>query len=362
MSDIRVHLVKPQFSEKEKTLLEYGKLKASTFMYDTGVHAVRLKGERTELILLPFQGQQVWQANVDERNLTMKSMFDAPRPTQTYLETYGGFLIHCGVTAMGVPSEKDTHPVHGELPNAPYQKAYLVVGEDSKGRYLGLAGEYQHTVAFNHNYLAKPLVKVYEESNLFSVELKIENLKRTPMELMYLAHINFRPEDNAELIYSADANPESVRVRRSVPSHITPAAGYSDFLETLSQNPEQHHNLKPDLAFDPEVVFFVDYEADSEGWAHSLLKHIDGTSSYLRHKPEQLGYGVRWICRTPDQDAIGMVLPATAEPEGYTAEKAKGNIQTLAPKSQWQMKVEMGLLDKDETTKMKQHIAKTLAT
>ena len=61
---------------------------------------------------------------MDGRQLTMRSMFDQPQATRNYLETYGGFLIHCGFTAMGVPTKEDSHPLHGELPNAPYRQAY----------------------------------------------------------------------------------------------------------------------------------------------------------------------------------------------------------------------------------------------
>ena len=82
---------------------------------------------------------------------------------------------------------------------------------------------------------------------------------------MYLAHINFRPVDNGRLIYSAACTPQTVRVRRSSPSHIRPPAGYAEFLEELAQHPERHHVLAPGLAFDPEVVFFIDYLADADG-------------------------------------------------------------------------------------------------
>ena len=85
------------------------------------------------------------------------------------------------------------------------------------------------------------------------------------------------------------------------------------------------------LTFDPEVVFSIDYLGRRcDGWAHSMQVHPDGTADFIRHRPDQLDTGVRWICRTPDQDALGIVLPATAEPEGYTAEKAKGNIKSIA--------------------------------
>ena len=41
----------------------------------------------------------------------------------------------------------------------------VVVGEDEGGAYIGLGGQYQHTVAFSHNYLAAPLVKLYAGSD-----------------------------------------------------------------------------------------------------------------------------------------------------------------------------------------------------
>jgi hypothetical protein len=262
---------------------------------------------------------------------------------------------------MGVPTKEDTHPLHGELPNAPYQKAHLVAGQDEKGPYVGLGGRYQHTVAFAYNYVAKPLVKLYAGSTLFWVTLDIKNLKNSQMELMYLAHVNFRPVDNGRLVYSAPCTPEHVRVRTSIPSHIRPLPGYAEFLEELGRQPEKHNLLAPGLVFDPEVVFFIDYLTDEEGWAHCMQVHPDGSADYIRHRPSQLDKGVRWISRTPDQDALGMVLPATAEPEGYLAEKAKGNIKTLPAKGEFHCQMEMGTLTAAEAKRMEETIAQIVA-
>jgi hypothetical protein len=135
-----IHLTPENFSEKEITLVENSPLSASTFRFDSGVSGIRLRNELGSLVLLPFQGQQIWSAEFHGRNLTMKSMFSQPRPTRQYLDTYGGFLLHCGATAMGVPTKDDSHPLHGELPNAPFQHAYLAVGEDERGLYLGAGG------------------------------------------------------------------------------------------------------------------------------------------------------------------------------------------------------------------------------
>ncbi|HLE15309.1 MAG TPA: DUF4432 family protein [Anaerolineales bacterium] len=359
--EIRVHLSPGFFSEREQILLESGPLSAAAFRYPSGVCGLRLSNARGQIAMLPFQGQQIWSAEFDGRNLTMKSMFNEPRPTRVYLETYGGFLLHCGATAMGVPSRDDSHPLHGELPNAPYQKAYLVVGEDERGSYLGLGGQYTYTVAFSHNYLAEPLVKLYSDSARLWMSLDIANLKNTEMELMYLAHINFRPVDNGRLVYSAPASPEHVRVRTSIPSHIRPKPGYLEFIAELRLHPEKHHRLAPGLAFDPEVVFFIDYLTDEEGWAHSMQVHPDGNADYVRHRPDQLDTGVRWISRTPDQDALGFIEPATAEPEGYLAEKAKGNLKVIPAKGVYRCEVEIGALTPAEAKQIEDKIANLLS-
>ena len=347
-----INLHRHFFTDAEKVLAEYEGLTASTFLYQTGVPGLRLVNDLGQMTLLPFQGQQIWHLEFYDRTLTMHSMFTDPNPTQEYLHTYGGFLLHCGATAMGVPTAQDNHVVHGELPNAPYQTAQLVIGHDERGAYIGLTGTYQYTVAFSHNYVARPLVKIYAGSSRVPISMTVENLKRTEMELMYLAHVNFRPVDHGQLVYSAPCDPEHVRIRSSIPSHISPPAGYREFLTELEANPKKHNLLKPDLAFDPEVVFFIDYLTDADGWAHSLQIHPDGGADFISHRPDELDHGIRWISRTADQDALGLILPATAEPEGYSAEKAKGNIKTIPPGAKFSCHFEVGALPADEASTM----------
>jgi hypothetical protein len=344
------------FTEKEQLLVEHHGLKASTFLFSTGVEGLRITNGVGEMAMLPFQGQQIWDLRFRDRPLTMQSMFTDPYPTTEYLHTYGGFFVHCGAVAMGVPAAEDKHPTHGELPNARYQNAQLLIGADERGRYFGVTGTFQYTVAFNHNYVAHPLVKMYENSTEVSVAIEIHNLKRTPMELMYLAHANFRPVDHGELLYCAIPNNQHVRVRTSIPSHISPKPGYREYIAMLAQSPEQHHILKPGLMFDPEVVFFVNCLPDAQGWSHSLQIHPDGTGDFIRHRPAELDHGVRWISRTPDQDCLGIMLPATAEPEGYLAEKAKGNIKIIEAGGTYRTEMWVGSLTVEEARQAAAHV------
>jgi hypothetical protein len=351
----RIDLYRSSFEGKERQLATMGAFTVSSFRYDSGIEALRIRNARGEIIVLPFKGQQIWRAAFDGRDLTMKSMFDEPVDTQVYLETYGAFMIHCGLTGVGAPGPSDTHPLHGELPNAPFQTAWLEF--DEAGERLTIGGSYRHTVAFSTNYLATARIGMEADAALLDVSLAVENLKQTSMDLMYLAHANFRPVDHGTLHYTARYDAESVRVRRSVPAHISPKPDYMAFIEQLAEDPLPHHWLDPALAFDPEVVFSIDMLADDDGLAHAMQRHSDGSADYIGYRPSQAPVCMRWICRTPDQDGLGIAFPSTSEVEGYTAEKAKGHGVVLGGGDIWRIDIRMGLLTTEEADDVEARIA-----
>jgi hypothetical protein len=280
-------------------------------------------------------------------------MFPEPRPTTDYLSTYGAFFLHCGMTAMGNPGAGDTHPLHGEIPNAPFT-ARLIAGEEDGKALVALTGEYQHTVAFAHNYVATPAVTLRDGDSHVRVEFVVRNLKRKPMELMYLAHINFRPVDGSVLVDAVPDDLGHIKVRTAVPSNMIQSEDHKRLLAELLANPAVHRKIGRGI--DPELVMTLTYPADAEGWAETMQLHPDGGADFVRHRPKELPKGVRWTTRTGDQDAIGIVLPATAEPDGYTAEKAKGNVLTLAPGAEWRCTMEFGALDPDGANAMRRRI------
>ena len=146
---VRIELHRFSFEDRERRLVEAGEFTVSAFRYDCGIEALRICNARGEIIVLPFKGQQIWRAGFDGRDLTMRSMFDEPVDTQVYLETYGAFMIHCGLTGLGAPGPEDSHSLHGELPNAPFQKAWIEIDEEAQR--VTIAGSYRHTVAFSTN-------------------------------------------------------------------------------------------------------------------------------------------------------------------------------------------------------------------
>ena len=344
----RIELPKHLFKRNEAHVLSHGDFKISTFRYSSGIEALRVTSKRTEIIVLPFKGQQIWRASFDGVDVTMKSMFEEPVDTDVYLETYGAFFIHCGMTAMGAPSPEDTHPLHGELPNAPFQEAYVQLSEDR----LVIGGTYQHRVAFTHHYLARSEITLDPSEAAIEVSLDVENRRKTPMDLMYLGHANFRPVAGGELVYSAPYTPQAVRVRTSVPSHIKVPDGYMSFIEKLEAEPSGHHRMDPDLPFDPEVVFSIDMKADAEGWAHALQRHADGSADFISYDAQTCPLAGRWICWMDDQQGLGIAFPTTSGVEGYLAEKAKGRVVELPGHSNWRASMRMGRLDALDTQKM----------
>ncbi|MCB1499764.1 MAG: DUF4432 family protein [Bauldia sp.] len=344
------------FGEAERPLATHGELSAATFRYASGVEGLRIRNAVGQIDLLPFQGQQIWDAVFRGRSLTMGSMFPEPRPDAGYLETYGAFFIHCGVTAMGNPGAGDTHPLHGELPNARFDTAELVVGEENGVPYMALTGTWRHAVAFAHNYVATPTITLRGGSSRIGVDLVVSNLKSKPMELMYLAHINFRPVDGATVIDAVPDDLDHIRVRTMIPSNFVQPEQHKVLLAEVLADPSRHRAIVPGREIDPELVMTLAYPSDAEGWAETMQLHPDGSADFVRHRPAELPKGVRWMTRWGDQDAIGIVLPATADPDGYTAEKAKGNVREIPPGGVFRCSMEFGALDADEASAMRGRI------
>ena len=357
----KIYLYERYFTEKEMPLFSQGELKASLFTYSTGVKAVKIQNSKGSATLLPYMGQMVWRCDFNGRELTMKTPFDEPIQAKvTYSETYGCFLMHCGLTAMGNPTAEDTHLPHGELPVCKYQQVYLVYGSDEKGNYVGLSGVYTHMACYELNYDFSPIVKLYENASSLDVEVTFTNNKDVPLEYYYLCHINHRPIDGSKLYYTADR--KKIKVNHEVPENYFDQAGAkatNEYLNALDKD----QSLMDDIgakgqAYRPEIVFNCVYNQDENGNAYTMQVYPDGTACYVIHKPEELPYGVRWISRTDEEDTLGMVLPATAEHFGKLYCQANNQQRYLKKGESVTYHMETGVLDKAEALKMQEKIKK----
>ncbi len=346
-SDFPVHGARP--------VGDAGAMRAEAFRYASGIEALRLLTPRADIVVLPFHGQQVWRAAFDGRELAMTSMFDEPVATDSYLATYGAFFLHCGITRIGPPSAEDPHPLHGELPLGRFETAEVVIDE-AAGR-IGVRGRFRHRVAFSVNYDAVAEVSLGADATRMDITLHVTNRRTAaPLELMYLGHANFRPVDHGRLVYAAHYTPEDVAVRQSIPPHIKAGPGHAAFLADLARAPERHHILDPALPFDPEAVFTVRMIPDATGWTHAMQVHPEGHADVISYDTTTLPLAIRWVCRTADQQGLGIALPATAGVEGYATERAAGRIVSVPPERSWSARMRMGALDADEAAEMEARI------
>lgn len=349
----RITLNKSWFTANEEVLVDNGDgLSASIFAYSTGIQAVRLKNRRGEAVILPYQGQQVWDATFDGRSLCMFNRFEEPRPAASIIETYGVFMYHCGALRMGTPSPEDNHAVHGELPCAKYNSAAVVIGQDAEGPYIGVTGAYNYRMGFGDFYNAVPRVVLRRDKAVMDISMNVENVGGYPMDLMYMAHINFLIGDDARISQTSGWSVEDMILRTSFPAHVKPNPEFLAFMDKLKADPKATEVLRKSDVYNPEIVFFLrNVKAGKDGMAHFLQTHTDGTADYVSYDPAKLSKHVRWILKNNDQRVIG-ILPAICEPEGYAAEKKKGFVASLGAGQSVTFQMKAGLLSKTEAAQV----------
>jgi hypothetical protein len=282
----------------------------------------------------------------------MKSIYDEPEVCRdTYGESYGCFLMHCGLSAMGNPTAEDDHLPHGELPIAVYQKAYILFGEDERGRYIAVSGDYEHKRCYEYNYLFRPECRLYENEGVMEITAHFENRKDLPLEYFYLCHINYRPEDGAHLYYTAKHS--DIKAHHEVPAGYPKEKETNAYLARLDENIAIMDTVDSKTqSYAPEIVFTCKYFADENGAAHTMQALPDGYAYYVMHRPEELPLGIRWISRTEDEDAIGMVLPATSEHLGRNYCRRNGQSRFLNKGETVNYHMITGLLNNSEADAM----------
>lgn len=350
---MKLNLQKNFFTYDKKTLIKHGEFKIKAFRYDSGVEALKVENKKCSFIFTPFKGQQIWHFMVDGEEISMQTEVKEPQDTMTYLKNYGGFLYHCGIISFGAPDAE--HPHHGEIPNEIYDKAYIKCDEDEGGKYIVLGGELEHNTAFVRHYKFKPEVKLYEDSSVFKINVTIENLRSYPLEWTYLCHINFLPFEGAELVASTKYDSEHIKLYRSEGS-----AELQDYFDRLEKDFTIMNKVnKSEQVYDPEICFGIKYLSDENNRAYTM-QVTDKGACYVSHPADILTNGVRWISRTNNEDAMGMVLPATGEHLGYENAKEKGQIRTLEAEGKLSFTIEAGYIDADKVNEVNQKIAEIL--
>lgn len=341
-----LNLKKSFFSSTPLEIAQTDGCSAEVFLYETGIEAIRIKNRRGYLVVLPYYGQMIWQAMFDGVDLTMSSMFKAPRPATDIVGTYGCFMYHSGLLRNGNPGPDDSHALHGEMPLARMDKAGIEIGEDADGPWMAVVGEREYLMGFGDHYVARPRVTIRPDEATFEISMEVENCAVDPMDLMYMCHANFAFVEGGQIVQPTSFGKDDTVIRSSVPAIVKANENYLERLASMKEDPSATEVIDPAIGFDPELVFYLkNLRPAADGLVHVMMRRPAGDAFVVAYDPSIFSYLVRWILANNKQKVCAFAMPATCGVEGYSAEKRHGNVRSLAGGESTLFKLKLGYLN-----------------
>lgn len=350
------------FTDRPVELLCDGALKATAFRYETGVAGLKIQNQHCSMVVLPYMGQQIWFTEFYGKQLTQKSIFDMPQATTKFGDNYGGFLLHCGLTNINCAGEGEDYPLHGELPFANYQQTYAGIGRDEKGKYLAVGGTYVYRNSQEYHYAYSPELRLYDDSSMVEMHIDIHNRRGSPLDYMFMCHMNWLAVDGSRLVYSVPKDAGHIRVDPTELGGDSPrAVKIREYGRKLLEDPTIADVLDSKTqCYDPEMCINMTYKADETGWAHAMQVMPEGDACYVGFRTKELPYALRWFCRTGDEDGVGIALPTTGTNRSTAYQRAHHLYNTLAPNAHESLRFNFGYLKKDQAAEMEKHIDRIL--
>ena len=259
-------------------------------------------------------------------------------------------------------SDED-YPLHGELPFANYQDTYTGIGRDQKGKFLVVGGTYDYRNSQEYHYSYSPQLRLYENSSVAEMHIDIYNHRQSSLDYMFMCHINWLAVEKSRIVYSA------IKDRKHIVADPPVLEGTSvrakrmqEYAKKIIEDPTIADVLDSETQCnDPEMCINIKYESDEDGWAHAMQVMPEGDSCYVRFKTEKLPYALRWICRTGDEDGIGIALPTTGTNRSTKYQKEHHLFNTIGPKEHEELRFDFGYLNMHQTKEVKEHIDDILA-
>ena len=335
----KIMLERRFFTEKRTVIFSNEEFKVTLFKYPSQIEAIEVINSRGKIVVLPFMGQMIWDLEFDGIDLKMKNMFSQPKPATCVVDTYGCFAFHSGLIANGCPSPEDTHTLHGEMPCANMDLAWLEIDEKS----VAIAGSVEYVQGFGHHYLANPSVGLGKGETQIEIRMSVENLASVPMPLQYMCHMNYAYVDHG--VISSNLPDTAFKLRETIPAHVKPTPKWLEFNEEIKAMQRENKTLtkldRPDM-YDPEIVFMADHIDQYKENASFEICSEKGYSFVTEFSTKEFSNATRWLLYNGDQQVAAFVLPATCRPEGFLAAQKAGTLIMLQPGEKRNFKVKTG--------------------
>lgn len=345
------------FRENPRKVLVTPAGEVTLFKYKSGVPALEIETPRTSITVLPFRGQQIWRYAVDGEDPTMRTTFAEPSASRVFGETYGAFLVHCGLTGIGAPGVGDQHDHHGELPGIENTEVTVLAGELDGEAYLGLESTFEYRLSHGFAYRARIELKVFADQTVVPVKVTITNLRSEPFDYAYLCHVNWKLEDLVSLEQSASNDAESF-VLAPHPGQTERTAA---LLEEYAADPGRSNIISVEEEISPEYCAVLTPIPTESGKAEFLGVRSDESALWVSFDTQQLPRAIRWMSNTGDEQAAGFCLPATGHHFGRNKNQQDGLLKTLAAGASTEIDVTFGKLSKEEARIVSERIEESRA-
>ncbi len=344
------------FTELEQTIYSDDSFRISLFRYPGGVEAVRVCNSLGHIIVLPYMGQMIWEAVFRGQSIGLQSKYDQPRRVKSFFETDGCYLMHCGPRRI-CEFDDPFGLVLGELPTAEYDTACIILDEDERGRYAAVSGTFTYNRHRGDQYRAEPAARVYADSSVLKVTMKITNTSGYPMDYMFLFHTNSRARDGGRFVQPLAWDSRHMSMFAPTSEEGLTEQARQVFLD-FQKDPGSLRQLGYGTEYLPEFCIHLNHPAaDADGMYHFLQVDPDGCADYTGVPADgPLNIFARWLTRGKDHSAVSLCQPSSCGIDGYEAEKAAGHVPSIAPGASLTATVFMGLLTPEEASSMEQKI------
>lgn len=241
-----------------------------------------------------------------------------------------GFLYTCGLSNVGEGCQEDGfyHYVHGNLKNIPARNVCRETIWDGDDCDVRIAGEVRDAAFFGRNLLLHREYRARIGEKRIFIEDRFENQGFAPEQLMLLYHLNLGYpilDEGTEL--------------------IAPVEREEALSEHTRRNDVNYARMIPPIDNNTEYLHALTLRSDADG--RTLVAAYNeslGLGLYVRYNTDLMRYLIEWKCMSSGDYALG-VLPASCKPLGRAADRASGEMRTIAPGEVLHAKLEIGVID-----------------
>jgi hypothetical protein len=206
--------------------------------------------------------------------------------------------------------------LHGRLSNIPAENVAVHQGWDSgRGRYvLSVSGTMREVSFYGENLELTRTISTAFGENAITIEDVVVNrgVRASPLMLFYHINLGFPLVCEDALL--------DAKVVATTPRNGDAARGLGEWM-----------TFQKPTAGIVEQCFYHDVAADADGMARVTLRNpVRAMSLEIAYRKAELPFFTEWKMMGEQEYVVGL-CPGNCHPEGQSAERAMGSLQTIAP-------------------------------